>query len=574
MTQKEAFTILKTGANVFLTGAAGSGKTYVLNQYVRYLKDRGIGVGVTASTGIAATHLGGLTIHSWAGIGIAREASDIEIQMMARNRRVAKRMARTNVLVIDEISMLDADRLNLVDRVARVAKGSFDPFGGMQVILCGDFFQLPPVAKEGEPQPRFAYQSAAWQSADVKVCYLHEQYRQEDKKFLQILNAVRRATVSEDIRSYLHGRYGVPFSGDRVTRLYSHNVDVDEENARELARLPGKEKRYQMESSGIPALLQPLKKGCLAPEVLILKTDAKVLFVKNNFAKGYVNGTLGVVSGFDEWGDPLIITSDGKKISASPETWSIEENGKVLAEITQVPLRLAWAITIHKSQGMTLDAAEIDLSQAFEKGMGYVALSRVRSLDGIRLLGINETALEVHPEVLEKDAEFRESSNRAREVYCFKDSDEIAKLHNDFIRACGGRQSAEYGNRETQPYNIYFSFHSRHHVRQERRCEQTYALIQKGKTISEVARERGRTEGTILNHLEEVRTIGKLNPQKLLHLGERQKDTIGEIHTEFRRLGSEKLKPIYEALGGRHAYETIRVARLLFAEGTVSNNNP
>jgi len=153
MTQKEALTILKTGANIFLTGAAGSGKTYVLNQYIRYLKDLGIGVGVTASTGIAATHLGGLTIHSWAGIGIAREASDIEIRMMAGNRRVAKRMARANVLVIDEISMLDADRLNLVDRVARVSKGSFDPFGGMQVVLCGDFFSFLRSPKRASRSP-------------------------------------------------------------------------------------------------------------------------------------------------------------------------------------------------------------------------------------------------------------------------------------------------------------------------------------------------------------------------------------------------------------------------------------
>ena len=219
---------------------------------------------------------------------------------------------------------------------------------------------------------------------------------------------------------------------------------------------------------------------------------------------------------------------------------------------------------------MTLDAAEIDLSQAFEKGMGYVALSRVRSLEGIRLLGINETALEVHPEALEKDAEFRALSKRAREAYHLKDSEEIVKLHNDFIRVCGGRQSTEYGNREIQIYNN-FSSHSRHRVRQERRCEQTYALIQKGKTISEVARERGRTEGTILNHLEEMRMTGKLNPQKLLHLGDGQKVVVSEIHAEFHRLGAEKLKPIYEALGGRHPYETIRVARLLFAEEIVGN---
>lgn len=160
MTQQEALRILKTGANVFLTGAAGSGKTYLLNEYIRFLKSRNVAVGITASTGIAATHMGGLTIHAWAGIGIARTAGDIDIRLMAASRRVLKRFIRIDVLIIDEISMLDADRLNLVDRVARVARGSFEPFGGMQVVLCGDFFQLPPVARAGEAPPRFAYHAA------------------------------------------------------------------------------------------------------------------------------------------------------------------------------------------------------------------------------------------------------------------------------------------------------------------------------------------------------------------------------------------------------------------------------
>lgn len=162
-----------------------------------------------------------------------------------------------------------------------------------------------------------------------------------------------------------------------------------------------------MEAKGVPAVVEMLKKGCLAPEVLTLKKGAAVMFVKNNFDKGYVNGTLGTVSGFDEYGTPIIVGVSGKKFIAEPASWSVEENNKVIAEITQVPLRLAWAITIHKSQGMTLDGAEINLSHAFEKGMGYVALSRVRSLADIQLLGLNEVALQVSPEILAFDRELK-----------------------------------------------------------------------------------------------------------------------------------------------------------------------
>ena len=411
MTQKEAFEILKAGQSVFLTGAAGSGKTYLLNAFIRWLREQRIGVGVTASTGIAATHLGGLTIHSWAGINIARSATDRDIQVMASNRRVAKRFVKNDVLIIDEISMLDADRLTLVDRVARVAKGIWESFGGMQVVLSGDFFQLPPVTKEGEPPPKFAYHSSAWQELNPKICYLTEQFRQGNDPLLDVLEAIRGAGVDQQIRNHLSSRNSFTLATGQITKLYSHNVDVDRENAGELARLPGKGFLYRMKTSGVAAILKVLKGGCLAPDILTVKKHAMVMFVKNNFEKGYVNGTLGRVRDFDESGFPVVEALDGRKFVAVPETWSVEENGRTLAKIVQIPLRLAWAITIHKSQGMTLDAAEINLSDAFEKGMGYVALSRVRSLAGIRLLGFNETALQVHPEILAFDGELRKRSD-------------------------------------------------------------------------------------------------------------------------------------------------------------------
>ncbi|MBI2830749.1 MAG: AAA family ATPase [Chloroflexi bacterium] len=416
MIQSEALEILKNGHNVYLTGAAGSGKTYLLNAYIQYLKANRVNVGVTASTGIAATHMEGITIHSWAGIGLLRTASDKEIQAIIENKRIVKRFQKTQTLIIDEVSMLDADRLDLLEKVARLARGSWEPFGGMQVVLCGDFFQLPPVAKAGEPLPRFVYKSAAWENMNLKVCYLHGQYRQGEEEFLRMLNAIRDASVDETVVSRLHQCRATAFSPDslgRVVRLYSHNLNVDLENNRELAKLPGKEYVYLMEMSGIPAIAESLKRGCLAPEKLVLKIGAAVMFVKNNFEQGYVNGTLGTVASFNEDGFPVIASLNGDEIVAEPETWSVEENGKKLAELKQIPLRLAWAITVHKSQGMTLDAAQVDLSKCFEPGMGYVALSRVRSLKGLRILGFNGMALKVSEDTLAFDEELKKRSEEA-----------------------------------------------------------------------------------------------------------------------------------------------------------------
>ena len=442
MTQEEALAILKNGNNVYLTGAAGSGKTYLLNKYIHYLKAKGVSVGVTASTGIAATHMEGITIHSWAGIGILRTASDKDVQAIAGNKRIAKRFQKTQTLIIDEVSMLDAERLDLLERVARHARGNWEPFGGMQVVLCGDFFQLPPVARAGEPLPEFAYKSAAWKNMNLKVCYLHEQYRQGDKEFLGILNAIRDAAVDEAVVNRLHQCrttvfVSIPLS--RIVRLYSHNLDVDGENQRELARLSGKEYRYSTVMSGVPAIAESIKRGCLAPEKLVLKQGAAVMFVKNNFEKGYVNGTLGTVSGFNENCFPIITLLNNKTIVAEPATWSVEENGKVRAQIKQIPLRLAWAITVHKSQGMTLDAAQVDLSKSFEKGMGYVALSRVRSLEGLRVLGFNDMALKVDEETLAFDQELKRCSEEAlHELGSLpkgvNSQDETSKTHLEKVR--------------------------------------------------------------------------------------------------------------------------------------------
>ncbi|MEI7620591.1 MAG: PIF1 family DEAD/DEAH box helicase [Candidatus Falkowbacteria bacterium] len=418
MKQKEALAILEAGHNVLLTGPAGSGKTFLLNQYIAHLRKKNIGVAVTASTGIAATHIGGRTIHSWAGIGIKDQLSARDIQTLTKRSYLKKQFEKTEVLVIDEISMLHAHRLDMIDRVCQAFKKNFLPFGGIQVVMSGDFFQLPPISP-GSGEAEFVYKSDIWLDMDLRVCYLDEQHRQNDKKIIQVLKSLRQDAVSNEIVKLLGQRMNQkPKSGTKPVRLFTHNIDVDFINNTELKKISAREFTYHMTGEGEKKIVESLKKNCLAPEDLVLKEGALVMFVKNKFKDEkvvYVNGTTGTVIGFDENDFPIVRLSSGNEILVVPDSWTIDDEHQILAKITQIPLRLAWAITVHKSQGMTLETAEIDLSRSFGYGMGYVALSRLTSLEGLYLLGINDMAYKLDPQVFAYDKELLMMSEQARE---------------------------------------------------------------------------------------------------------------------------------------------------------------
>lgn len=442
MKQKEALSILKTGENVFLTGAAGSGKTFLLNEYIDYLKENEVATAITASTGIAATHLGGRTVHSWCGMGIEDDLSPEKINALKKKNYLARSIAHNKVLIIDEISMLSARQLDLVNRICQMFKEDMRPFGGMQVVFCGDFFQLPPVGGR-DKDVRFVADSSVWNGMDLKVCYLEEQHRQSDNKFMRILSEIREGNVTDEARGILSRRIGKPIRGAmRPTKLHTHNVDVETYNLKELDRLSGRERVFEMEGEGLEKLVENMKKGyCLAPQLLGLKTGAMVMFVKNNFGKGFVNGTLGRVKDFDDdSGFPLVETLSGDLIEASPEQWTIEDGREVIASVRQVPLRLAWAITVHKSQGMSLDAAEMDLRKTFEFGMGYVALSRVRSLSGMHLSGFNDMALRIRPEVIAFDRELKRRSEEDDREFKKAGKAKIKALQDKFIMKTGGER--------------------------------------------------------------------------------------------------------------------------------------
>lgn len=393
-----------------------------MNKFIASLKAKNIGVAVTASTGIAATHIGGRTIHSWAGIGIKDNLSSSEIQKLTKRSYLKKQFEKTNVLVIDEVSMLHGHRLDMVDSVCRAFKKNHLPFGGMQIVMSGDFFQLPPISA-GSGEAEFIYKAKVWPEMDLRICYLDEQHRQNDKNISEVLKSIRRGAVSPETIRLLEDRMGKQIKSKvRPVRLFTHNTDVDAINSAELKRIDAPEFNYQMTGSGEKKLVDSLKNNCLAPENLVLKKGSLVMFVKNKFNKNkpeeeaiYINGTTGQVIGFDTDNLPIVRLSSGREIVAARDSWTIDDDSqKILAEINQIPLRLAWAITVHKSQGMTLEAAEIDLSKSFGYGMGYVALSRLTNLEGLYLLGINEMAYKLDPQVFEYDKELKRLSELSK----------------------------------------------------------------------------------------------------------------------------------------------------------------
>lgn len=570
MKQETALKLLKAGENVFLTGSAGAGKTYTLNQYINYLKARKVPVAITASTGIAATHMNGMTIHTWAGIGIKDFLSDADLKNMKERKYLKEHLENAQVLIIDEISILHAKQLNLVNQVLKYFKDSDDAFGGIQVIVAGDFFQLPPVGKNDERnRDKFCFMSDAWVEAKFRVCYLTEQHRQGDDYLNDILNAIRAQSIDhQHIQALEHTRH--QDIGDTFTRLYTHNMDVDNINFKHLNEIETESKQFDAVCDGNQKLIETLKSSVRAPEILNLKKHAKVMFVKNNFDMGYINGSLGEVIGFEDDDDhgilPKVKLTDGTVLLVEPETWSVENDaGKTIASFQQIPLRLAWAITIHKSQGMTLEAAEINLSHTFEKGQGYVALSRLKSLSGLRLLGFNSQALELDSLAIKADRRFQELSEEAETHYELMD---LTPQHNAFIRHCGGtlneteilrneKKIAKGGKTNYATATL----------------DETRALFEEGYDIQDIAVERGLTPATIINHLARLQKEQNLDIS-VAHPGE---EVVEEVRKIYKRLmkrqnaehfsddGAIKLRPIVEATSPRMGYDQVRLA-LLFIQ--------
>ena len=403
--QRSAATHIAAGGNILITGPAGTGKSALLN----YLRGQYPDMPVTASTGIAALNVGGCTIHSWAALGVGQKpAKDIAKALNDRRNNVWYAMKKSKRLAIDEVSMIDAELFDKLDEVLRLVRLSSEPFGGLQLILFGDFLQLPPVGTDGRAV-RFAFESRAWASARVRVCLLTQVMRQRDELFAGVLSRVRVGDTSEEVRSVLRPRIHAEDTNPAVApvTLATHNEIADRINVEKLAAIQAPEVTWEAQDWADGEFSkQALERNCIALKTLILKVGASVMLLKNiDPAEGLVNGALGEVveirKGEFRGGIPVVKFLNGVVREMEPQTWELRRNDEVLADRKQIPLRLSYAISIHKSQGMSLDKVRVHLANCFADGQAYVAMSRARTLEGLFIADITGKSIRANPVALE-----------------------------------------------------------------------------------------------------------------------------------------------------------------------------
>lgn len=397
--QESVMLHLAQGGNVLVTGSAGTGKSTLLAA-IRDRFDKQLPV--VASTGIAAVNVGGMTLHSWAGLGLAQESADVLARaILDRGGKVVRRIQKAKRLAIDEISMIGGELLDKVDSIFRIVRDQpAQAFGGIQLILFGDFLQLQPVSRESAV--KFAFQGASWASSSIKRFELTKVFRQEDQSFVDALNLIRLGQITPVVRKMLESRWKVTDPNPIIQGIivHTHNSDVDRENEEWLRKLNGPERHFETRDSGEFGSLCTLQKHCLAPERLKLKVGAQVMLLWNlEPLGGLANGTLGIIESFDN-NKPCVRFANGRVETLDRQEWTIKNGSEILATRCQFPLRLAYAITVHKSQGMTLDKIKVYLDRAFAPGQAYVAMSRVKTLAGLFIESSKIGAIHAHPDAL------------------------------------------------------------------------------------------------------------------------------------------------------------------------------
>ena len=421
MDQRQALTCLYQSRPVLITGPAGSGKSHLLrtflaNRRAPWLRRwRRLRIAVTASTGLAASQIGGRTLAAWSGLGHQRSLTEADLRRLPAARVAAIRA--TDCLVIDEISSVHDYQFDAVDLICRRLRRNRRPFGGLQLVICGDFFQLPPVARL-PADSNFITRSRVWPRLQPQVCYLSRPWRQDSQdRLYRLLAAIRANRVTDQEKSWLWQKQQLRSGPVIQTGLHATNAAAEAANRRHLGGLKGPTWRFlaQVQATS-PALRAELLDSCPAPVELILKPGALVMFLKNHPKLVYSNGSFGRFIGLAGSGDQLrlLIRRPGLRqpISLAPASWSINDDYQAgWGSVYQFPVKLAWAITIHKSQGLTLERARIDLRDAFTPGMGYVALSRLRRWSDLYLTGFNQQSLQVSAEALRLDQQFRSLSH-------------------------------------------------------------------------------------------------------------------------------------------------------------------
>lgn len=395
--QTRALAVLHSGENVFLTGGAGCGKSYLVREFCRTLDPKTMPL--LASTGAAAVLVGGRTFHGFFGLGIMEGGPAATFLRASEDARVLKRLRQVEGFILDEVSMIPGQALEIAEALARKARGSQLPWGGMRAIVVGDFAQLPPVTRGGARRD-WAFLSAIWEKSHFLPITLCHNQRVDDADFLSVLQEVRTGEVGNESRSFLDARVCEEDSDCKAPRLFPRREQVETYNARELAELPGEEKHFDSIFLGKDQSIAALRRSGPLPERLRLKVGCQVLFLQNDPQKRWVNGTRGTV--VDIGKEQLTVEkSNWRHVTVDRMQFSwLDAEGNAIASVINFPLMLGYATTIHKSQGSTMDKLWVNLSQLWEPGQAYVALSRLRRSSGLKLLSWSPKSFLVDPQVI------------------------------------------------------------------------------------------------------------------------------------------------------------------------------
>ncbi len=423
--QQHALETVMKGENTFITGPGGTGKTFLIRRIVEECQTKNRKVAITALTGAAALLLGegAKTVHSWAGIGLGKDPAPKIAQDIRKMRRdIQYRWLTTRTLIIDEVSMMSAELLSLLNAVAQIVrKEPLRPFGGIQVILVGDFAQLPPIIKTDDKKDTpLLFESDIWRALNLTICPLTQIVRQSDPVFQKVLGEVRMGNLSEESFQILLDRQSVRWDDLKIkpTLIFSRRADVDMVNALNFKALPGKVHSYDVKTvfdasapkgvtdadPDVKRAIGKLDRDAPYQPRLDLKVGTQVILVYNmEPAAGLVNGSRGVIEGFSETvpSYPYVLFKGQKEpLLVMEQTWKVE--GLEGVKRKQIPLILGYAATVHRCQGATLDCALIDIgASTFEVGQAYVALSRVKSLDSLYIYDIDPNAIKAHPKVVD-----------------------------------------------------------------------------------------------------------------------------------------------------------------------------
>lgn len=395
--QRLALEILKSKDNCFVSGAAGTGKSYLIDYYRRYFAPN---VPIVASTGMAALLVSGRTFHSFFGIGLMNQDLKTTLENVKKNFPLIRRIKNTQQIVIDEVSMLPGLALEYASEICKQIKQNEQPFGGIRVIITGDFFQLPPVTMVKPID--WAFKSPVWQELNLKPVLLNEFMRTTELDFLRNLNEIRFGNISTEVREFLNQKISnIDLNQFEGTRIFSRKNEVDEYNKKRLALIPSPVITLKTIYSGKPEHIERLKKNLVFSDKIELKKDALVMIRINDPKGQFVNGSLGTVESILI--DKVIIELlSGEIVSLPTHKFELKDgDNRTLAVAENFPITLAYAITIHKSQGSTIDRAVMDLKRLWEPGQAYTALSRLKSSEGLFLVDWDSKSIFAAKEVID-----------------------------------------------------------------------------------------------------------------------------------------------------------------------------